>query len=126
MNSGYGSEGGRFGRRRQAHDKGRSFGVQIVVTHNFSTMFADDSVTDTEPQAGSLPNFFGGKKWIKNAIRIGNAGTVIAERDFHERSVAGAHDLNPRRAPCFADRIVGVIENVEEHLLQLLRVADHY
>src|SRR5258707_13065069 len=125
MTSGYGSEGGRFRRRRQAHDKGRSFRVQIVVTHNFSAMFADDSVTDTEPQAGSLPYFLGGEKWIKNAIRIGNARTVISERDFHQRPIAGAHDLDAWRPARFADRVMCVIENVEENLLQLLGVADH-
>src|SRR5256885_6030525 len=125
MHSGYGSERGRFRRRRQAHDKSRSFGVEIVVTHDFSAMFADDSIADTEPQARSLSYFLGGEKWIENAIRIGNAGTVIAERDFHQQSIAGTHDLNPRRPAGFADRVMRVIKNVEEHLLQLLRVADY-
>src|SRR5215469_7146471 len=118
-----GSEGSGLRCNRQAYHKRRSFRFRIVVTHDLAAMFADDSVTDTQPQSRPLAHFLGREKWIKNALRIADPDAVVAERDFNPASGASAHDLDPSCPPGFAHGVIGVVENIQEDLLQLMRVA---
>jgi hypothetical protein len=48
---------------------------------------------------------------------------VIAEGNFHGVSGFGGHDLDARRTADFMDGVVGIVQDVEKDLLQLLRVA---
>src|SRR6266852_6055587 len=118
------SKGCRLGCYREADDKGRSFRVQVVVTHNFAAMFADDAIANTQAQTGTLADVLGGKEWIKNAFGIGDAHTAIAKRNLDERAGTGAPDLNAGGPRGFADSIVSVVQYVEKHLLELVRVSD--
>ena len=53
-------------------------------------MFADNAIANTETQARALADVFGGEERIKNTSGIGDAGTVIAKRNFDEGIGAGA------------------------------------
>src|SRR5437016_14512662 len=112
------SKGCRLGCHREADDKGRSFRVQVVLTHNLSAMFADDAIANTQAQTGTLANVLSGKERVKNAFGIGNAHTVSAKRNLDERTGTGAPDFNAG-GPCgFTDDVVIVVHAVEKHVLE--------
>src|SRR5260370_6928425 len=118
------SKGCRLGRNREADDKGRSFRVQVVVTHNLSAMFADDAIANTQAQTSTLADVLGGKERIKNTFWIDDAHSVIAKRNRDERGGTGAPDLNAGGPRGFADGVVSVVQDVEKHLLELVRISD--
>src|ERR1035438_7909848 len=120
------AEGCRIGRQRKADDEGGSFGIKIVVTNNFAPVFADDAIADAQSQSGSLANVFGREKGIEDAVGVGDAGTVIAERDFDVAAAARAHDFDAGGMAAFADRVIGIVDDVEKNLLQLMRIADDF
>ena len=88
-------------------------------------MFLDDAITDAQAEAGAFADFFGGEEGIEDAVGVGDAVAVIAERDFHETVAAARGNLNAGAGHGFAHGVVSVVQDIEEDLLQLLRVADH-
>src|SRR5258708_14196582 len=88
------SKGCRLGGDREADDKGLCFRVEVVVTHNFAFMFADDAIANTQAQTSTLADVLSGKERIKNTFGIGDAHAVIAKRNLDERAGARAPDLN--------------------------------
>src|SRR5216684_3553440 len=88
-------------------------------------MGADDAVADTQTKTRSLSHFFGCKERVEDAVRIGDAGTVIPKEDFHGIVSWRRLDFNPAPSASFPHRVIGVIEDVQENLLELLRIADH-
>src|SRR6266853_3674441 len=118
------SKGCRLGCHREADDKGRSFRVQVVVTHNLSAMFTDDAIADTQAQTSTLADVLGGKERIKNTFGIDDAHTVVAKRNLDESVGAGAPDLNARGPRGFADGVISVVQDVEKHLLELVGISD--
>src|ERR1700682_1611171 len=118
------SKGCRLGCDRKPDDKGRSFRVKVVVTHNLSAMFTDDAIANTQAQTGTLADVLGGEERIKNTFGIDYAHTVIAKRNLDERVGAGAPDLNARGPRGFADGVVSVVQDVEKHLLELVGISD--
>src|SRR5208282_4233125 len=87
-------------------------------------MFADNAVANTQAQTSALADVFGGEEGIKNLFGIGDAHAVIAKRNFNEWVGVGAPDLNAGGARAFADGVVGVVQNVEKHLLELVGISD--
>src|SRR5713101_2553796 len=118
------SKGCRLGCDREADDKGRSFRVKVVVTHNLSAMFTDDAIANTQAQTSTLADVLGGKERIKNTFGIDDAHTVIAKRNLDESVGAGAPDLNARGPRGFADGVISVVQDVEKHLLELVGISD--
>src|ERR1039458_2981488 len=118
------SKGCRLGGHRKANDKNRSLRVKVVVTDKFACMFADNAVADAQAQARALADILGSKERIKNGSWIGDAGAVIAKGNLDECVGARAHDLNASGASGFTDSVVSVIQDIEKHLLQLVRISD--
>src|SRR5947209_13237696 len=85
-------------------------------------MLAYDAIADAQPQACALPNFLRGEKWIEDALGILNALAIVAEQDFHPAAVMNSLNFNQPRPACSPNRVIGIIQNVEEYLLQLVRV----
>ena len=87
-------------------------------------MGANDAVADAEAEAGAFAGGLGGEERIEDAFGLADAGAVVDESDFDEiRGLAGAN-ADFAVIAGFLDGVVGVIENIEENLLQLLRIAD--
>src|ERR1700720_818947 len=87
-------------------------------------MFLDDAVADAQTEAGSLSHLLGGEEGIENAVGMGDAVAIVAERDFHGIASLGRHDLDARRAAYGVHGVVGVVEDIKKDLLQLMRVTD--
>src|SRR5579864_7029692 len=109
----------------QTHDKRGAYAVGIVVTGDFSTVLAHDSVANAQPQPCAFSNSLGGEERIKNPLRVLNAVAVIAKDDFGGAVEQPGLQQNPRRPASFAHRVVSVVQDIQEHLLQLVRIADN-
>ena len=94
------------------------------MTHHFAAVFADNSITNTQTQSRSLAHFLGSKERIKNTIGMSDSDSVIAERNLDKGIATGARNLDAWGPSNLVDRIVRIIQNVEEHLLELVRVPD--
>ena len=86
-------------------------------------MFFYDSVANAEAQSRSLTDLLGSEEGIKDAVRVFNAVAVVAEGNFDDVIPAGGPDLDARSSSSFAHRVVGIVQNVQKDLLQLLGVA---
>src|SRR5207249_1974824 len=95
----------------------------IVVTNDFATVFVNNSVADTQAQSCAFPDFFGGEERIEDSFGMRNSQSVIAEADLHIIVLAAAADFDARSSAGFPNCIVSVVQDVQEHLLQLMRVA---
>ena len=86
-------------------------------------MCADNAVANTEAQARAFACGLRGEEWIEDALGFADAGAVVDERDFD--GIGCLTRANPNFAVIagFLDGVVRVIENIQENLLQLLRVA---
>ena len=79
---------------------------------------------DAQAQASSLANSLRSKERIEYAFRLANSRTVVAERYFHVVILAGGRYLDTRSLGLIAHRVVSIVQNVQEHLLQLVGIAD--
>src|SRR5216683_1752022 len=87
-------------------------------------MFTDDAIADTQAQTSTLADVLGGKERIKNTFGIDDAHTVVAKRNLDESVGAGAPHLDASGPRGFADGVVSVVQDVEKHLLELVRISD--
>src|SRR6202035_3292373 len=104
--------------------EGRTLAIRIVPAKNFPTMFFHDSIADTQAQARALADLLGGEERIKNAVRLTDSRTVVPESYFDVVILAGGCDLNARSLSLFPHRVISVVQNVQEYLLQLAREAE--
>src|SRR4051794_41055735 len=106
--------------RGQANGKGSALTRSIVGTNNFATVFFHDSVTDAEAEAGSFADLLGGEERIKDAVGMGDAVAVVAECHLDVIIFAVRGNIDTWAGYGFTDSIVGIIQDVEKYLLQLL------
>ena len=88
-------------------------------------MFFHDSVADAQSEASPFTDLLGSEERIENPVRLADSGAVVPERDFYEIGATRCRYFDPRTLHGFADRVIRIIQDVEEHLLQLMRVANH-
>src|ERR1700722_13892620 len=88
-------------------------------------MSSDDPVADAQTQACSLANFLGGEKGIKNTVGVRYAWAVVPKFNLEVPVAVRRHDPNLSGAPCFANGVVSVIQNIQENLLQLVTISDN-
>jgi len=112
------------GRCGKTDDEGGSLAIGIVMAKNLASVFLHDAVADAEAEAGSLADLFGGEERIENSVGMGNAVAVVAERNFNAVAGLGGHDFDACRPSDFMYCVVSVVQDVEEHLLQLMSVTD--
>ncbi len=99
--------------------------ASVVVTKNLAPMLLQNAVANAEAEAGAFADLFGGEERVENLIRMGDSVAVVAERNFDRVARLGRHDLDARGTADFVHGIVGIVQNVEKDLLQLVRVAHH-
>src|SRR5690242_21282394 len=79
---------------RQADDEGRASAVLVVVTEHLSAMIAHDAIADTQAQSSAFAHLLGSEKGIKNAVRVQDAGAIVAHDDLAEAVALLRGDLN--------------------------------
>src|SRR5438552_14930747 len=89
-------------------------------------MLADDPITYAQSQACALSHFLSSKERIKDALRVANAFAVVGKLDLGPIAAAPGLDLNAPRASCIAHRIVSIVQDIEKHLLYLLRIGNQF
>src|ERR1700730_7040406 len=115
---------GRCGVRQWNADHKCATGRSLVVPAlNFATVSPDNAVANAQPQTCPFAGMFGGVKRIENALRIDDASTVVGDVHFDGVMVMTGSNGDPPALAGFLDRIVGVIQNIQKNLLQLLRVS---
>ena len=122
--AGFGSSASRgYSRRcRNPHFDGcAAFG--IVVRRNVSAVFLHNSVADAESQPGSLTHALGGIEGIEYALGIFDSGSIVAEGSAHVPIRGSDANLELPAAPGFQNRVHRVVDDVQKHLLDLVRVG---
>src|ERR1700683_3532192 len=109
---------------RKAHQEGAADAVGVRSLRDFGAMLTNDAVADAQAQAGALADFLGGEKRIEDSLGMRDARAVVAKCDFDLSVAVRRGNLYFPRAPHFLNGIVRVVQNVQKHLLQLVRVAD--
>ncbi len=87
-------------------------------------MGADNPIADAEAKARAFAGLLGGEEGIEDAFRVGYAGAVINKGHFDVVFRATRANADAAVIAGFLDGVIGVIEDVQENLLQLLRVAE--
>jgi hypothetical protein len=103
---------------RQCDGKDGSFTWQ-AFHQNFSTMFLDDAVADTETQTGSLANLFGREKWFEDSVSyfFRHAATGIPDAQYHRVIDLTRGDGDGAVA---ADGVGGIYQQIDDDLTQLI------
>ncbi len=83
-------------------------------------MLADDTVANTQSQSSPFTYLFGREEGIKDAFRVFDPVAIIAEDDLYPRSVVQRLEHDAAWPSGNANGIVGIIENVQKNLLQLV------
>ncbi len=86
-------------------------------------MLLNNPVADAQAEARAFTNTLGGVKRLKDAIRLLDPRPRIVEFGV-QMPVFGIH-LHPQIAalPAFQHGIHGVVDDVQENLLQLMRIS---
>src|SRR6267378_2719205 len=87
-------------------------------------MGAHDAVANAQAESSAFTGLLGRVKRIEVPLRIGDSGTVIRNGHLNGIAAQPRADSNAPTMPRLLYRIIGVIENVQENLLQLLRIAE--
>ena len=114
-----------MGNCRETDDKRGALPCNVVMAKNLAAVLLDDAIADAEAKTRALSDLFGREEGVENLVGMSNPVAVIGKRDFDSVSGFGGHDFDARGATDFVHRVVSVVENVEEDLLQLMGVADH-
>src|SRR5579859_674304 len=87
-------------------------------------MLTQNPIADTQSQTGALADLFCREKWIEDAFRMDYPLAVIGECDLVHAAALMAGDGDAARPVAVTHSIIGVVEDVEDYLLQLVRIAD--
>ena len=108
---------------RQLHREGRAFAL-LGGEHDAPPVLLHDSLADREPEPGAFAFRLGGEERLEHLgrERLRHAGPVVDHVDGHAvEPAAGAHQ--DQAGPAGAgDRLRGVVDQVDEDLLDLVRV----
>src|SRR5579864_5795626 len=88
-------------------------------------MLFDNPVADAQTEASSLAHRFCRIEGIENAVRVFNADAGIEKLDANLAIHAVNPHLQTTALAAFEDRVDSVIDDVQEHLLQLMRIGSH-
>src|ERR1700685_1206167 len=110
----------------QAHDEGGTVSIGIILRNDFAAMGLDDAVADAETEASAFADFLGGEKRIEDAVYLRDAGAVVAKHDFDFIAAIQRLNFYSAGAADFLHGVVGVVQNIQEDLLKLVRIADNH
>src|ERR1700687_4379745 len=97
-----------------------------VVGRGVAAMFFYDAVADAQPEAGPFPNALRGVEGIEDALGILDSGAVVGALRGNVSTFAT--DTHPEFAgmTSFENGIDGIVDDIQKHLLDLVRVGDNH
>src|ERR1035441_5448521 len=98
--------------------------LRSIVRGDVPTMLLHDAVADAESESGTLAHTLGGVKGIEDALGVFDSGTVVGELSANVST--NARDTNSELAgsPGLKNGIDCVVDDVQEYLLDLMRISD--
>src|SRR4029077_11892182 len=88
-------------------------------------MLFDNAVTNTQPQASALSHALRGVKGIENAVRFLDARARVLKLGNNVSVVRVDPDLERSAAAQLQHRVDTIVDDVQKHLLQLVRISRH-
>src|SRR6185312_10018665 len=110
--------------RRQFQNNTRAAVGQIGCL-DFTTVLLHDAIADAEAEPGSLAHGLGGVKGIEDAVWIAKARAIIVKVQQNTISVPQRFNADHFPGPSF-QRVNGVVEQVEQNLLELIFVESDW
>src|ERR1700721_2962161 len=107
----------------QPHDERAPDAVLIISSRDFSTVCPHDPVADAEAKSCALSNFLRREEWIENPFGLRNPRPIVADQNLELVCSLYRQHFDSSRPPRLLNRVIGVIQDIEEHLLQLVRVS---
>src|SRR5216684_3691500 len=86
-------------------------------------MIAHNSVANAETQACAFADFFSCEEGIKNPLGMHDTSAVVANNDLAEAVALFGGDLDASWPAGFEHRIIGIVQNIEQDLLQLIGIS---
>src|SRR4051812_26500579 len=88
-------------------------------------MFLNETVGQAEAEPGAFPHLLGGKEGIKDFLEIllGDAWPIVLKGDVNEAARDRSRNVNGPFWTAGFDGLPGVIDEIEEDLLDLVRVC---
>ena len=87
-------------------------------------MFFHDAVADAESESGAFAYALGGVERIEDAFGVFDACAIVGELRTNVASKAGDPNLEFAAAPRFQNGVDRVIDDIQKHLFDLMRVGD--
>ena len=96
-----------------------------VSNQNFAAMFRHNSIADAQTQASSLANRFRGVERIEHPGNFLHSGSIVDELDDQAVRIRILRRSHPQFAVGLhsQDRVDRIVQDVQEHLLQLMRIG---
>src|SRR4029077_12319016 len=114
----------RFSCDGNSYDEGASLAVFVVAAEDFSPVGADDAIANAQAQARAFRGLFCGVEGIEDTLGVRHAGAVVGDGDFDVLFVSNGVNHNAAALSCILNGVIGVIQDIQEDLLQLLRIAE--
>src|SRR5580700_8950 len=87
-------------------------------------MLLNDAVRQAQTQPGAFADRFGSEEWIKylGEVLLRNAGAVVLESNAHPLLRDTGSDTNQPARTIRFNSLPRIVDNVQEHLLNLVRI----
>src|SRR5688500_14792402 len=91
-------------------------------------MFADNAIAEAETEAGAFAGGLGGEERIENFVEMipWNAGAVVLDRDADVSGIGFGGDANDAVTFDVFECLAGIVEDVEDDLLELVTVTENF
>ena len=103
----------------QFHRYPGAVGIQVFQL-DLAIVFADDSITDAETEAGALAHGLGGVEGIQGPVYVGESRTTVLQFDDCPISAREGAQGNPLGLRFRFHRIDGVVYEIQQDLLELV------
>ena len=87
-------------------------------------MLLDDTIADAESETSALSYALGGVKGIEDAIEVSDSSAIITEKGAYQPTLRFDAKAQEARVASFENGVDGVVDDVDEHLLDLVRIGN--
>src|SRR5262249_24714153 len=114
------------GRNTRQLDLNNRSALRIVVSGDVAAVLLHDAVADTEPQSRAFAHTLGGVERIEDSLGILDPRSVVDKLRGYVSALADHANLKLSRSPRLQNGIDGVVDDIQEDLLNLMRIGHHH